>query len=118
MAAESGPLLEVIDLQAGFTMGGRWYPAVDRISFRVRSGLATCVVGESGSGKSVLALSIADLLPRENGARTRGEIRLGGLDMMGLTDVEMNRIRGREIGFVFQEPMSALNPIQIGRAHV
>lgn len=110
-AAGNRHLLEVIDLQAGFTIGGRFYPAIDHISLQVEPGKVTCLVGESGSGKSVLALSIMDLLPKDNGRRTRGEIRLNGRNLMGWSDAEMNRVRGKEIGFVFQEPLTALNPI-------
>ncbi|QGQ94012.1 ABC transporter ATP-binding protein [Paenibacillus psychroresistens] len=111
LAQERENRLELIDLQAGFIKNGQYYAAIDQISFQIKPGQVTCVVGESGSGKSVLALSIMNLLPQENGKRTKGEIWLNGQNLAELKDIEMNALRGKEIAMVFQEPMTALNPI-------
>ena len=104
------PLLSVEHLTAGFDIGGRFVRAVTDVSFDVAAGETLCLVGESGSGKSVTALSIIRLL-QSPGRTTGGAIRLNGRDLMTLGEGEMQRVRGAEIGFVFQEPMTALNPV-------
>lgn len=103
------PLLAVDHLTAGFDIGGRFVPAVIDVSFHVDAGRTLCVVGESGSGKSVTALSIIRLL--QPGRIAAGVIRLDGRNLMELADRDMERVRGAGIGFVFQEPMTALNPL-------
>ena len=80
------------------------------IDFSVRAGTTLGIVGESGSGKSMTALSVMRLLPR--GAALSGSIRFGGRDLARLDERELQRVRGREIGMVFQEPMTALNPLK------
>ena len=106
------------------TPGGPVRPVQD-VSLTIAPGEALGLVGESGSGKTMLALALVALLPR--GARRRGQAWLGGRNGAGPTDLaslgeqELTQIRGREIGFVFQEPMTALNPVmrigaQIGEA--
>jgi ABC-type microcin C transport system duplicated ATPase subunit YejF len=81
-----------------------------------RSGSILGLVGESGCGKSVTALSIMRLLPRPAGVIESGSIRLNGTDLVKLPAEEMQRIRGRRIAMIFQEPMTALNPVhRIGR---
>nr|WP_231638412.1 ABC transporter ATP-binding protein [Rubeoparvulum massiliense] len=104
-------LLEVRNLQAGFLIQGNTYLAVDDVSFQLEPGKIYGVVGESGCGKSVMSLSIMDLLPKENGRIVGGEILLEGRNLVGLTEDEMNQIRGNEISMIFQEPMTALNPV-------
>lgn len=102
--------LEVQDLV--IEIGGR--PVVDRISFAVPDGARVGLIGESGSGKSLTALAILGLLP--DGATARGSIRWNGRELIGLSDRELARLRGDEIGMVFQEPQTALNPIRtVGR---
>ncbi len=85
-------------------------PVLKRVSLSVSSGEIVAVTGESGSGKSMTALSVMGLLPER--AVPRGAIRLGGRDLLALDEDAMCAIRGREIGMVFQEPMTALNPVR------
>jgi ABC-type dipeptide/oligopeptide/nickel transport system ATPase component len=85
-------------------------PVVDDVSFDVRRGETVCLVGESGSGKSMTALSIVRLVPPP-GRITAGRVVLSGRDLMTLSEADLQQVRGGEIGFVFQEPMSALNPV-------
>jgi ABC-type dipeptide/oligopeptide/nickel transport system ATPase component len=110
----SEPLLRVEQLTAGFDRGA-FSPVVTDLNLHVAAGETLCLVGESGSGKSFTALSIVKLLPP--GARIQsGRILLGGHDLVPLDERAMARIRGAEVGFVFQEPMSALHPVfTIGR---
>ncbi len=111
------PLLEVRDLQTTFSMGrGVRLAAVDGVSFTVAAGETLAIVGESGSGKSVTSLSIMRLLPKRIGEISRGQILLRGTDLVHLSEREMRAIRGKEIGMIFQEPMTSLNPVHtLGR---
>jgi len=113
MPVAEPPLLEVDDLQTTFIVGeGQQVRAVDGVSFAVKAGETLAIVGESGSGKSVTSLSIMRLLPKRVGRISRGAIRLRGKDMVTLSDKEMRAIRGNDIGMIFQEPMTSLNPVQ------
>src|SRR6266436_7796226 len=105
------PLLEVKELHTEFRTGAGVVHAVDGISYTVDPGETIAVVGESGSGKSVGALSILRLIPDPPGKVTAGEIMFGGRDLLKLSEEEMREIRGSEIGMVFQEPMTSLNPV-------
>lgn len=89
-------------------VGGR--VVVDDVSFHVDGGERFGLIGESGSGKSLTALALLGLLPE--GARVSGSIRLGDTEIVGLSERELARIRGRRLGIVFQEPRTALNPIR------
>src|ERR1700747_1434761 len=110
------PLLEVKDLHTEFRTGAGIVRAVDGISYTVEQGETVAVVGESGSGKSVGALSILRLIPNPPGRITRGEIQFAGRDLMQLSDAQMREVRGADIGMIFQEPMTSLNPVlTIGR---
>jgi peptide/nickel transport system ATP-binding protein len=104
------PLLEIEDLNVQFVTSHGTVQAVEGLSYTVHPGEMVAIVGESGSGKSVSALAVMQLLPSGT-ARTRGSIRFGGRELLGLTDEEMRRIRGREIAMIFQEPMTSLNPV-------
>src|SRR5947208_5358844 len=104
------PLLEVKDLHTEFRTGAGTVRAVDGISYTVDPGETVAIVGESGSGKSVGALSIMRLIPDPPGRVTSGEVWFAGRDLMSLSEEAMRRIRGGEIGMVFQEPMTSLNP--------
>src|SRR5205809_750197 len=110
------PLLEVKELHTEFRTGAGVVRAVDGISYTVDPGETVAIVGESGSGKSVSALSVMRLVPDPPGRITGGEVWFAGRDLMTLSEEEMRRMRGSEIGMVFQEPMTSLNPVlTIGR---
>jgi oligopeptide/dipeptide ABC transporter ATP-binding protein len=110
------PLLEVKGLHTEFRTGAGLVRAVDGISYTVEHGETVAIVGESGSGKSVSALSILRLIPDPPGRITGGEVLFDGKDLRTLAETEMREIRGRDIGMVFQEPMTSLNPVlTIGR---
>ena len=110
------PLLEVRNLRTEFRTGAGMVRAVDGVSYTVDPGETVAVVGESGSGKSVGALSILRLIPDPPGRIVGGEVMFAGRDLMKLSDAEMRQVRGGEIGMVFQEPMTSLNPVlTIGR---
>jgi oligopeptide/dipeptide ABC transporter ATP-binding protein len=110
------PLLEIRDLHTEFRTGAGVVRAVDGVSYSVDPGETVAIVGESGSGKSVSAMSILRLIPDPPGRITQGEILFAGRDLMRLSEAEMRQIRGGDIGMVFQEPMTSLNPVlTIGR---
>ncbi|OBI99631.1 peptide ABC transporter ATP-binding protein [Mycobacterium sp. 1482292.6] len=102
-------LLEVTDLAVTFGAGGAPVTAVRGISYRIEPGEVVAMVGESGSGKSVSAMAAIGLLPEY--ARVRGSVRLHGTELLGLGDDAMSRFRGKTVGMVFQDPMSALTPV-------
>ncbi|WP_096186111.1 ABC transporter ATP-binding protein [Evansella halocellulosilytica] len=104
-------LLEIKGLHTGFDIDGQTYHAVKDVSFDVKPKEVVCVVGESGCGKSVMSLSIMNLLPKHNGKIDKGQILFQGKDIAPLSEKEMNRIRGKDISMIFQEPMTALNPV-------
>ncbi len=105
------PLLEVQDLQTFFHAEGTVARAVDGVSFTVGAGETLAIVGESGSGKSVTSLSIMRLVPIPPGEIAGGRVLFRGRDLLALPEPEMRHIRGNEIGMIFQEPMSSLNPL-------
>ena len=111
-----GNLLEVDNLITSFDTERGMLRAVDHVSFSIPHGKTVGIVGESGCGKSVTAMSIVRLLPQPSGKVLGGEIRFMGDDLLHASDKRMREIRGGEIGVIFQEPMSALNPVhRIGR---
>jgi len=103
------PLLEVTDLAVNFGTGDDPVTAVRGISYRIESGEVVAMVGESGSGKSVSAMAVVGLLPEY--AQVRGSVRLHDTELLGLGDDAMSRFRGKAVGMVFQDPMSALTPV-------
>ena len=107
----AAPLLEVQNLDISLPKGADRPLAVSNASFTLMAGRTVCIVGESGSGKSTVADGIIGLLPRPLVAPKAGRILFGGRDLLTLDDGEMRKLRGREIGMVFQEPMAALNPL-------
>ena len=110
------PLLEIKNLHTEFRTGAGVVHAVDGVSYTVEQGETVAIVGESGSGKSVGALSILRLIPDPPGRIVRGEVLFAGRDLMQLSDAQMREVRGRDIGMIFQEPMTSLNPVlTIGR---
>lgn len=103
-------LLEVKNLVTSFRTAEGTLQAVKDVSFEVRKGETLCIVGESGSGKSVTSLSVIGLLPR-NGSIESGEILLEGNPLQNLSHEQMRKLRGNRISMIFQEPMTALNPV-------
>jgi oligopeptide/dipeptide ABC transporter ATP-binding protein len=109
-------LLEVRNLRTNFQTSAGVVRAVDGVSWDVQEGETVALVGESGCGKSVSALSIMRLVAEPAGRIEGGEILYKGRDLLKLSEAEMQRVRGREIAMVFQEPMTSLNPVlTIGR---
>jgi len=109
-------LLEVKDLTTYFFIGAGVVRAVDGVSYDVREGETVALVGESGCGKTVSALSVMRLVAAPAGRIVAGQILFKGRDLLALDEEGMRRVRGREIGMVFQEPMTSLNPVlSIGR---
>lgn len=111
------PLLEVGDLRVRFTSDGGDLHAVNGLSFSVDAGETLAIVGESGSGKSVTAMSILRLL-KVPPAKISGQARFKGKNLFALSEPEMRRIRGNQIGMIFQEPMSSLNPVMMVGAQI
>jgi peptide/nickel transport system ATP-binding protein len=106
-AAEA--VLEVRDLSVDFGVDKKWVPAAIGLNYTVHAGEVLAIVGESGSGKSVSSMAILDLLPKN--ARISGSIKLQGQELRGLGGSKMRDIRGNDIAMIFQEPMTALNPV-------
>ena len=104
-------LLDVKNLQTQFAISGGVVRAVDGVSWDVRAGETVALVGESGCGKSVSALSVMRLVSAPAGRIVGGQIRFKGRDLLQLSDQDMRAVRGREIGMIFQEPMTSLNPV-------
>nr|MBP9184479.1 ABC transporter ATP-binding protein [Fuscovulum sp.] len=102
-------LLSVADLTVSFAQDGRRIEAVRGVSFHVDRGETVALVGESGSGKSVTALSTVGLL--SDNATVRGSVTWNGQQIAGLPERDLRRIRGNDISFIFQEPMTSLNPL-------
>ncbi|MCA8928778.1 MAG: ATP-binding cassette domain-containing protein, partial [Alphaproteobacteria bacterium] len=105
------PLLQVRDLAVDFRAGGHVNHAVRGISFDVAKGETLALVGESGSGKSVTALSILQLLSYPPASHPSGSILFEGREMVGADKRTLRDIRGNRIAMIFQEPMTALNPL-------
>jgi peptide/nickel transport system ATP-binding protein len=114
--SSAGPILQLNNLVTEFDTDEGRVRAVDGVSFSLNAGETLGIVGESGCGKSVTAQSIMRLLPQPMGQIVSGEILFQGQDLAALSLEQMRKIRGAKIGMVFQEPMTALNPVHtIGR---
>jgi peptide/nickel transport system ATP-binding protein len=107
----STPLLEVRNLQTHFFTRAGVAKAVDGVSFDIAAGETLALVGESGCGKSVTAFSVLRLIADPPGRIVGGSIRLDGEDLLAMTDAQMRAVRGNRIAMIFQEPMTALNPV-------
>ncbi len=105
------PVLAVADLAISFATESGKNTVVDGVSFSIDAGEVLGLVGESGCGKSVTAMSLVSLLPSPPSKREKGSILLSGREIAGLSENELQKIRGAEVGFIFQEPMSSLNPV-------
>ncbi|WP_312529147.1 ABC transporter ATP-binding protein [Paracoccus sp. (in: a-proteobacteria)] len=103
-------VLQVTNLRISFRQDGKVIPAVKGVSFAVGKGETVALVGESGSGKSVTALSTVRLLG--DAAMVEGSVTYDGHELIGASDAELRRVRGNDISFIFQEPMTSLNPLQ------
>ena len=117
---EHASLLSIRDLRVTFDSDKRVLPAVQGVNLDIQPGTVLGLVGESGCGKSVTALAVMDLLDREF-AHVSGSVKLEGKELIGLSEKEMNRLRGNRMSMIFQEPMTSLNPVftvnrQIGEA--
>ncbi len=116
MSHAGAPLLEVTGLHVEFRTRAGVARAVNGISFRVAAGETLVILGESGSGKSVTAQAIMGILDQPPASVTEGSICLSGIDLIGLTEPAMRRRRGAQIAIVFQDALSALNPVaSVGR---
>ena len=114
MSADSAiarPVLEVVDVKTRFHTQDGIVHAVNGISFDLNEGEFLGVVGESGSGKSVTMMTLLKLLPMPPGEIVSGEARFGGEDLIQLDAAHMRAVRGVKIGFIFQDPMTSLNPV-------
>ncbi|WP_315095293.1 ABC transporter ATP-binding protein [uncultured Cellulomonas sp.] len=107
--AQDAPVLQVTDLSIDFAVDKKWIPAAIDVSFEVHAGEVLAIVGESGSGKSVSSMALLGLLPKN--ARVTGSIKLLGQEMSEMSSSRVREIRGNEIAMIFQEPMTALNPV-------
>ena len=106
------PILEVSDLEVEFAVDDGKIKVLDGVSFKVAPGQTLGIVGESGCGKSVTSLAIMGLLPRPHGQVVAGSIRFQGEELLAMQPDQMYRVRGNRISMIFQEPMTALNPVQ------
>jgi len=106
------PILEVRDLEVEFSVDDGKIKVLDGVSFKVAPGQTLGIVGESGCGKSVTSLAIMGLLPRPHGQVVAGSIRFQGEELLSLPPDQMYKVRGNRISMIFQEPMTALNPVQ------
>jgi oligopeptide/dipeptide ABC transporter ATP-binding protein len=113
---DSKRLLEINDLRTRFHIAEGTVYAVNGVSFALNAGETIAVVGESGCGKTVTMLSILGLIPIPPGEIASGEAKFNGHDLLKLTESEMEQMRGKDIAMIFQDPMTALNPVlSIGR---
>ncbi|SDW28808.1 ABC transporter ATP-binding protein [Paenibacillus sp. CF384] len=112
----SNPILSISDLHISFHVRGGEVQAVRGVDLEINPGESVAIVGESGSGKSVTAQSILRLIPTPPGVYKKGSIEFMGEDLLSKSEKEMESIRGKEIGMIFQDPMTSLNPtLTVGR---
>ncbi|MEL6794773.1 MAG: ABC transporter ATP-binding protein, partial [Pseudomonadota bacterium] len=109
--ADGAAVLDVKGLKTIFHVRDGAIHAVNDVSFSIREGELLGVVGESGSGKSVTMMSLMGLLPSPPAEITKGEVLYQGRDVLKMTEAERRELRGGEVGFVFQDPMTSLNPV-------
>ena len=105
----SEPVLKVHDFTVEFWVDGVWYPAAVKMNFEVNPGQVLAIVGESGSGKSTTAMGLMNLLA--SNARMNGSVKVKGQEMLGAKGSTLRKFRGKEVAYIFQEPMTALNPV-------
>lgn len=105
------PLLEIKNLAVNFDTDEGVVHAVNGVSLKIEEGETVAIVGESGSGKSVSMLSILNLIPKPPGKISSGTAKYFGKDLLQMKDEEINQIRGSQMGMIFQDPLSSLNPV-------
>ena len=105
----SEPVLKVKDFTVEFWVDGTWYPAAVDMNFELNPGQVLAIVGESGSGKSTTAMGLMSLLATN--ARMFGSVKVKGQEMLGAKGSTLRKFRGKEVAYIFQEPMTALNPV-------
>ena len=109
LPAPQGPVLEVRNLSVDFGVDKKWVPAAIDLNYEVRAGEVLAIVGESGSGKSASSMSLLGLLP--SNSRVTGEVLLNGKSVLTMSPARLRQIRGNDVAVIFQEPMTALNPV-------
>ena len=109
MSKANQAVLQVANYSVDFFVEGVWYPAAINMNFEVQAGKVLAIVGESGSGKSTTAMGLMDLLA--SNARIEGSVKVNGEEMIWAKKTLLRRARGREVAYIFQEPMTALNPV-------
>ncbi|MSV87815.1 MAG: ATP-binding cassette domain-containing protein, partial [Actinobacteria bacterium] len=105
----SNPVLKATNYTIEFWVDGTWYPAAIDMNFEIEAGRTLAIVGESGSGKSTTALGLMSLLA--SNARTFGSVKVKDQEMVGAASTQLQKFRGKEVAYIFQEPMTALNPV-------
>jgi peptide/nickel transport system ATP-binding protein len=109
MSTTNQPVLQVSNYNIDFWVEGVWYPAAIDMNFEVQAGKVLAVVGESGSGKTSIAMGLMDLLA--SNARVSGSVKVNGVEMVGAKNSLLRKTRGADVAYIFQEPMTALNPL-------
>jgi peptide/nickel transport system ATP-binding protein len=102
-------VLEVRDLSVDFGVDKKWVPAAIGLNYEVRAGEVLAIVGESGSGKSASSMALLGLLP--SNSRVSGSVKLAGRELLGANEANIRAVRGKDVAVIFQEPMTALNPV-------
>ncbi|MEQ4518334.1 ABC transporter ATP-binding protein [Pseudarthrobacter sp. B907] len=106
---KGGTVLEVRDLSVDFGVDKKWVPAAIGLNYEVRAGEVLAIVGESGSGKSASSMALLGLLP--SNSRVSGSVKLAGKELLGTNEANIRAVRGKDVAVIFQEPMTALNPV-------
>jgi peptide/nickel transport system ATP-binding protein len=109
MSTTNQPVLQVSDFNIDFWVEGVWYPAAIDMNFDVQAGKVLAIVGESGSGKTSIAMGLMDLLA--SNARVSGSVKINDVEMVGAKKSLLRKTRGADVAYIFQEPMTALNPL-------
>ena len=109
MSTTNQPVLQVSKFNIDFWVEGVWYPAAIDMNFDVQAGKVLAIVGESGSGKTSIAMGLMDLLA--SNARVSGSVKVNGVEMVGAKKSLLRKTRGANVAYIFQEPMTALNPL-------
>jgi peptide/nickel transport system ATP-binding protein len=108
-ARGSAPVLEVTNLSVDFGVDKEWVPAAINLTYDVKAGEVLAIVGESGSGKSASSMALLGLLP--SNSRATGSVKLNGREILGLSSAKLRQVRGNDVAVIFQEPMTAMNPV-------